>query len=218
MIAHFNRFVNNGSGLEKTLRLIQSVAQIVAVFSVGSTAVRLTTVKMQLALTRRYFRFFGFIESFQRVSALLSKEGMGSVPGWIDLAKWTCFGLYFVLEDLTIVVAYHGRLYCAWEERVMREANQFWFYALSFSLIGAVYALLSPSPASKSKGKKGQKDEKVTAPTVNTSALVKQIVVESCDLLIPAQLLGWYPTGDLIVGMTMVLSTLITGKAIWSRV
>ena len=49
---------------------------------------------------------------------------MGSVPGWIDLAKWTCFGLYFVLEDLTIVgfsrhgcngantgvVACHGRL------------------------------------------------------------------------------------------------------------
>lgn len=25
------------------------------------------------------------------------------MSGWIDLAKWTCFGLYFVLEDLTIV-------------------------------------------------------------------------------------------------------------------
>lgn len=33
----------------------------------------------------------------------MSKGGMGSVSGWIDLAKWTCFGLYFVLEDLTIV-------------------------------------------------------------------------------------------------------------------
>lgn len=52
---------------------------------------------------RRFFRFFGFIESFQRVSALLSKDGMSSVPGWLDLAKWTCFGLYFLLEDLTIV-------------------------------------------------------------------------------------------------------------------
>lgn len=53
---------------------------------------------------RRFFRFFGFIESFQRVSTLLGKGGgMGSVAGWLDLAKWTCFGLYFVLEDLTIV-------------------------------------------------------------------------------------------------------------------
>ncbi|KAJ5150289.1 peroxin-11B [Penicillium atrosanguineum] len=216
MIAHFNRFVNNGAGLEKTLRLIQSVAQIAAVFSIGSTAVRLTTAKLQLALTRRFFRFFGFIESFQRVSALLSKEGMGSVPGWIDLAKWTCFGLYFVLEDLTILHAM-GVYIVPWEERVMREANQFWFYALSLSLLGAVYALLSPSPASTSQEKKGRKNEKAAAATVSTSALAKQIVVESCDLLIPAELLGWYPTGDLILGVTMVLSTLITGQGIWSQ-
>lgn len=52
---------------------------------------------------RRFFRFFGFIESFHRVSTLLSTDGMSSVPGWLDLAKWTCFGLYFLLEDLTIV-------------------------------------------------------------------------------------------------------------------
>lgn len=28
---------------------------------------------------------------------------MGSISGWLDMAKWTCFGFYFVLEDLTIV-------------------------------------------------------------------------------------------------------------------
>lgn len=56
-----------------------------------------------LLSARRFFRFFGFIESFSRVSTLLSKDGMSSVPGWLDLAKWTCFGLYFLLEDLTIV-------------------------------------------------------------------------------------------------------------------
>ncbi|KAJ5215395.1 uncharacterized protein N7498_001802 [Penicillium cinerascens] len=219
MIAQFNRFVRNGAGLEKFLRLIQSVAQIAAVFSVGSTAVRLTTAKLQLALTRRYFRFFGFIESFQRVSALLNKEGMGSVPGWIDLAKWTCFGLYFVLEDLTMLHAM-GVYMVPWEERVMREANQFWFYALSLSLLGAIYALLSPPRASKSQNekKKGKKTEKTAPTTVNSSALVKQIVVDSCDLLIPAELLDWYPTGDLVLGVTMVLSTLLTGQDIWSRV
>lgn len=51
MISHLNRFVNNGAGLEKTLRLIQSSAQVAAVFTVGSTAVRLTTAKLQLALS-----------------------------------------------------------------------------------------------------------------------------------------------------------------------
>lgn len=51
MIGQFSQFVNSGPGLEKTLRLIQAIAQIAAVFTVGSTAVRLTTAKLQLALS-----------------------------------------------------------------------------------------------------------------------------------------------------------------------
>lgn len=54
-------------------------------------------------VARRYFRFFGFIDSFQRMSALLGKDGFSSVAGMLELAKCTCFGLYFVLEDLTTV-------------------------------------------------------------------------------------------------------------------
>ncbi|GLI75767.1 hypothetical protein PoHVEF18_004030 [Penicillium ochrochloron] len=232
MVAHLNRFLHSGAGLEKTLRLIQSLAQIAAVFSVGSTAVRFTTAKLQLALTRRFFRFFGFIESFQRVSALLSKDGMSSVPGWLDLAKWTCFGLYFLLEDLTILHAMDVYL-VPWEQRVMKEANTFWFYALSFSLAGSVFALLfstSVEPASKAKDQKTRKNgakaekEKVEAVTnekadaPKTAALVRQIVVDGCDLFLPAALLGWMPTGDLVIGSTMVLSTVLTGREIWKRV
>ena len=52
MIQQFSRFVHTGAGLEKTLRLIQALAQIAAVFTVGGTAVRLTTAKLQLALSK----------------------------------------------------------------------------------------------------------------------------------------------------------------------
>lgn len=37
------------------------------------------------------------------MSELLGKDGFGSVAGMLELAKCTCFGLYFVLEDLTTV-------------------------------------------------------------------------------------------------------------------
>ena len=47
MVAHVNRFLSSGAGLEKTLRLIQSLSQIAAVFTVGSTAVRFTAAKLQ---------------------------------------------------------------------------------------------------------------------------------------------------------------------------
>ncbi|KAJ5784280.1 peroxin-11B Pex11B-Penicillium chrysogenum [Penicillium pulvis] len=231
MSSKLTRFVNNGAGLEKTLRLIQSVAQIAAVFTVGSTAVQLTTAKLQLALTRRFFRFFGFLQSFERVSTLLTNGSIGSVAGWIDLAKWTCFSLYFVLEDLTILHAM-GVYAVPWEERVMREANTFWFFAISFSLVGSVYALLfSGAAEQKTKSKHSEKkiNEKTgkaekaaeaekPAPGVNTSLFMKQIMVDGCDILLPVTLLGWYHPGDLVVGGTMVLSTLLTGSSIWAQV
>jgi hypothetical protein len=38
------------------------------------------------------------------MTALLGKDGFTSVAGLLELAKSTCFGLYFVLEDLTLVL------------------------------------------------------------------------------------------------------------------
>lgn len=114
----------------------------------------------------------------------------------------------------------------------MREANTFWFYAISFSLLGSIYALLfSGAVEQKSKSKDGEKKinektgktEKIQkvekpAPGVSTSVLLKQIVVDGCDILLPVTLLGWYHPGDLVVGGTMVLSTLLTGSKIWAQV
>jgi hypothetical protein len=58
MISKFSRFVNSGAGLEKSLRLIQCVSQVVAALTVSSAlAVQLTTVKLQLALSKLQFVF-----------------------------------------------------------------------------------------------------------------------------------------------------------------
>lgn len=120
-----------------------------------------------------------------------------------------------------------------WEQRVMKEANTFWFYALSFSIAGAIYGLIfsgSGETASKAKDEKNVKKSakvekegtKVTADSkvgaTKSSALMRQIVVESCDLVLPVTLLGWVHLGDLVVGGTMVVSTLLTGQEIWKRV
>lgn len=111
-----------------------------------------------------------------------------------------------------------------WEERVMREANTFWFYALCFSLAGAVYSLLFSGSTEASKGKNGKKrnarksEKEKAMPQVTSSALLTQILVDGCDLLIPAELLDWMPTGDLVIGSTMVLSTLLTANNIWAKV
>ncbi|KAJ6155284.1 hypothetical protein N7470_005850 [Penicillium chermesinum] len=230
MAMKLTRFFNDMAGLEKTLRLIQAVAQIAAVFTVGSTAVRLTTAKLQLALTRRFFRFFSFVGAFERVFTLLIHGGLSSTAGTIDMAKWTAFGFYFILEDTTILHAL-GVWQVPWEERMMREANSCWFYALAFSLVGGLHALYTASqegPAEpnrekeKTEGKldekEGEQTQEAPAPKVNTSAVWQQVVGESCDILLPLELLNWMPTGDLVIGVTMVVSTLLSIRSVWARV
>lgn len=64
---------------------------------------------------RRYLRFFKFIEHFDRALRLLARplkaDATGSTAAAsksliltsIEFGKWSCLGLYFLLEDLTIV-------------------------------------------------------------------------------------------------------------------
>ncbi|KAJ5223892.1 hypothetical protein N7468_008434 [Penicillium chermesinum] len=213
MAMKLTRFFNDMAGLEKTLRLIQAVAQIAAVFTVGSTAVRLTTAKLQLALTRRFFRFFSFVGAFERVFTLLIHGGLSSTAGTIDMAKWTAFGFYFILEDTTILHAL-GVWQVPWEERMMR--------------LHALYTASQEGPAEpnrekeKTEGKldekEGEQTQEAPAPKVNTSAVWQQVVGESCDILLPLELLNWMPTGDLVIGVTMVVSTLLSIRSVWARV
>ena len=110
----------------------------------------------------------------------------------------------------------------SWHDPVMDQANTFWLYALSFSVAGGIWALLfGPSQQlAKKDGEKEKVESEKAVPVKATpsSALIQQIVVDSCDLLIPLELLNWMPTGDVVVGSTMVLSTLLTAQNIWARV
>lgn len=169
--------------------------------------------------------------------ALLGKDGFSSVTGMLELAKCTCFGLYLVLEDLTMVgyslscpmndtdhkfqLHAMGVYAVSWNDQVMDQANTFWLYALAFSIAGGVWTLLV-GPTQQAPKKNGKKNEKATPDKATVQAAastqLKRIVVDGCDLLIPLELLGWMPTGDVVVGSTMVLSTLLTAQDIWAQV
>lgn len=106
----------------------------------------------------------------------------------------------------------------------MRQANTFWFYALALSLIGTLYRLFFSTGQGQGTSRKDarkkntRKGDKAVPAAPSTAALVRQAVVDGCDLLIPAEILDWMPTGDLVVGVTMVASTLVTAREIWARV
>ncbi|PLB47699.1 hypothetical protein P170DRAFT_409935 [Aspergillus steynii IBT 23096] len=229
-ITQFANFTRSSAGLEKTLRLIQAVAQIVADVAADRTvASQWGLAKGQLALSRRFFRFFNFIDCFDRVAGLLGGRvggNEGALTLLIELARWSCLGGYFLLEDLTILHAMkiHPPKW-TWNVTVLEEAYKLWFYALSLSLVGAVWSLLftvsGPSTGPGKGGKKGGKKNGKVAGTSNQAlrrTLLKRIVVDGCDLLIPGVFLGWLVVGDAVVGAAMVVSTLLAGRDVWGRV
>ncbi|PYH46467.1 PEX11 domain protein [Aspergillus saccharolyticus JOP 1030-1] len=259
MLDHLCRFYRLNTGYEKTLRLIQAICLVTLELGVLDklTTQRVLAAKSQIALIRRCIRFWNFLDCFNRVSALLGAAASDSrtprrhppAPTggmwFIEVAKWSCFGVYFLLEDLTLLHA--AEIYpVPWAKTVVGEAYKFWFYALALSLLGAVWewsglvgggagAGGSGSVSSKAanRGKKGgngkaggagaagkRKTEAGGAVSrARKSALVKRVVVDGCDLLIPGTYLGWVVgMGQLQVGVGMVVSTLVSLREIWSSV
>ncbi|KAL2817655.1 peroxisomal biogenesis factor 11 [Aspergillus granulosus] len=215
-IKQLTTFTSQTAGLEKTLRFIQAVSQVVGELSADKTVARQwLTTRDQLALGRRYFRLLDFYGCFERVHTLLAgTSSQGAVLGTMELAEYTFLGLYLLLEDFTILHdmnVYH----VSWYRPLLTEANKFWFYAIILSIIRATWDLLfAPAPPTPAKNEKG------TAPVAlatgpSKSTLVKRIVINVCDLTLPGSFVGWLPVTGLQIGIAMVVSTLLAGHGIW---
>ena len=113
-----------------------------------------------------------------------------------------------------------------WSTPLLLEANKFWFYAISASIMASLLELFSP-PAQTTKSQnetRESKSEKTKStsnapPTAGRSrtALLTRIVVDACDLALPASFLGWTSLGDMGVGVAMVVSTVLAGREEWVR-
>ncbi|KAG2416693.1 hypothetical protein HFD88_007909 [Aspergillus terreus] len=217
-------FTSVTAGLEKTLRLIQALALIVAELSLDQlTATRCSIAWNQLALGRRYFRLLDFYGCFEHAYDLLTGNApsKGAILTMMELAEFSSLGLYCALENLTIL--HDMNIWqVSWYTPLLMEANKFWFYSICLSLTRAVWELLFVGSATQSKnshaGKKEKPEKESTSrPTPSTTAILKRMVVDACDLTLPGSFLGWTPVGDLGVGIAMVISTVVASQDIWTK-
>lgn len=108
----------------------------------------------------------------------------------------------------------------------MIEANKFWFYAICLSIarnIGKLFfrpavpnKIQSSQVAEEKRGRSQKPSPSKAEPS--TSSLVKQLVIDSCDLTLPASFIGWVSLGNVGIGMAMVVSTLLAGQQLWSKI
>ncbi|KAL6850767.1 hypothetical protein ACO1O0_007893 [Amphichorda felina] len=221
-------FTNSTGGLDLTLRLIQAVAIVAAHVLVDNvdnvTIKRCWLAVSQLALARRYLRFFCFLDCFYNAHGLLTAEspnGGRSLLRIMELVESTLLGLYFVMEDLTML---HDMdiWQVPWYTPVLMEANKLWLYAIALSITRTAWNLVSGPAAQKEVPKANtdtsEKKAKPSPPPPSPSKayLLKRIIVDCCDFTLPASFLGWVPLGDFGVGVAMTVSSVLAWPDLWA--
>ncbi len=118
------------------------------------------------------------------------------------------------------------------------EALKLWFYALSISVvldlyeIFVVYADFAAAPATTptaenekptSEGAEGKRDEREASEEKVKSiakrrALYRQLVIDSCDALIPGATVGWLGLDPVTIGIVGTISAIVGGSDAWARV
>jgi hypothetical protein len=115
----------------------------------------------------------------------------------------------------------------SWYTPVLIEGNKFWSYAICISIARRVgmqlFGLAAQRKTQEGHPDTDQKSEKSgkpsrSKPVTSTTSLLKQLVVDGCDLTLPASFLGWIAPGDLAVGIAMVVSTVLAWWELWLRV
>ncbi|KAL3417401.1 AoPex11B [Phlyctema vagabunda] len=224
-VMNVSRFTNDAAGLEKTLRLLQSLALIVSYNALEKTG--WNQARKQLALGRRYLRFTKFIDCFTfATTAFREKRGVVSV---LEVGKWSCLGMYLLLESCTIMDAM-GIWSTEWAPRLFLEAMKFWFYSLSFSLLLGLAGLYNlwteaaPSGVVVVAGDEKEDEEKrklaekgVRDWNARRQNVSRKMIVDACDMFIPATTVGWMELRPDILGAIMVTSTVLSSVDIWGR-
>ncbi|KAK2871729.1 hypothetical protein FQN49_002885 [Arthroderma sp. PD_2] len=241
-MTQFSRYINSAPGIENTLRLLQFSCIVVGSLS-GVSSSPWSRAGSQFALGRRYFRYFKFIDYFENAwTAYTSDENTaaqkrGFIASTLEFCKWSMLGIYLLLEGATIFDAL-GIQKTTWGERALLESNKFWLYALACSLLSTLWQMFqlhrgantrtarqtaknSDSKGGMSPSEKKSKLEKQTVNnndvTIASQALMKDLVITSCDILIPGYGIGWMPISKLTMGSAAVVSTLLVGRDRWIK-
>lgn len=110
-----------------------------------------------------------------------------------------------------------------WYTPVLMEANKLWLYAIVLSITRTSWSMLSAPNDETQKADADTTEKKAKSETASSPApapskvhLLKRLVVDCCDLMLPASFLGWVPLGDFGVGVAMTASSVLAWQDLWA--
>ncbi|KAF5662067.1 hypothetical protein FHETE_8172 [Fusarium heterosporum] len=166
MASKFEHFVAFGTdlvGIERILRLFQATCSLLAWYpalfalvqpKVSSTA-SLRSLGGQINVSRRFIRFFRFLDTFRAGWTVYVAQGDKSLDAWLEIVSKTCFGMFGMMETMTLLDLCgidNLRVFSPEKlEEIDYQSQLFWFAGLYTSvLVSAIrlLRLLSSTPAS----------------------------------------------------------------------
>ena len=105
----------------------------------------------------------------------------------------------------------------SWYRPLLVEANKLWFYAIILSILRSLCRIFIPVSPQPSKTGINEKSKTTEVALPSKTPFVKQIIVDACDLTLPGSFIGWLPVSDLLVGMAMVISTILSAEEHWVK-
>ncbi|KAL0941925.1 uncharacterized protein CTRU02_204686 [Colletotrichum truncatum] len=165
----FVAFGSDSAGLERILRGLQALTAILSAIPSLLTLIVLAPepilealgpVRGHLNLTRRFIRFFWFLNSFgtsYNLYSSISHPSPSSTPGkkssgvvgvetWLEILKFTLLGLYGGLESVTLPDLLNVpqiEFFGAERTKALNvEAQRFWFLALFCGIVGNLVRML----------------------------------------------------------------------------
>ncbi|EJP63318.1 PEX11 domain protein [Beauveria bassiana ARSEF 2860] len=210
LLAQSCRFLGTTAGLDLTLRFFHGLVIISAKAADEAVATRSFMAASQLNLARRYLRFFVLLDCIQNVLDTISKEYASLAYKTFDLVEWSCLLLYFALENLTMLHDMQIHV-VPWYAPVLVEANKFWFYAITASILRTIAQRIGLFHSTRTPFSKRRQQLPPPPPPW------RRLVVDALDLTLPASFVGWVVMDDVTIGCLMTLSTILAWRDVWGK-
>ncbi|RGP75629.1 hypothetical protein FLONG3_5606 [Fusarium longipes] len=184
MVGTFEHFVAFGTdlvGIERILRGFQAICSLLvwypALFAFVepkvSSTLPLRSLGGQINVSRRFIRFFRFLDTFQAGWNVYVAQGDKGLDAWLDIVSKTCFGMFGMMETVTLLDLCgidNLRIFSPEKfSEIDYQSQLFWFAGLYTSVLVSVirlYRLVSSPPAAVTR------ESVSTTSTENTAELV----------------------------------------------
>ncbi|KAH0844801.1 PEX11 domain protein [Fonsecaea pedrosoi] len=154
-----------------------------------------------------------FIEMFTIVDAVL-----GTWRPWAVTAQIEALKFWFYALSASVALSLYELLFVYPDPASSKNNNNQSANEKKEKTTSTVVEKTSRKGGAVDESSEPEQTKPRNPPTAKRNAIFRQLVIDTCDLLIPAAAVGWFPLDPVTVGAAGSVSALLGGSDVWYRV